>query len=459
MAMTPLSSVGYCVARAREINPHFRESTSSLKSVLTALRSMAASGLSGQGTVNKMAKDLGKVVATTRKNSDAKKYGAILDWIESHCCLREDSYVYHWWRALDHEDYLYDEVNKQLDHKSWYIKPLLVKLEYTLMFQHGLMAPSSRGTIIADMKAVFGADHDLAAFLNSGIETLKTADGLNCPSERDLLPAFTLAVVKLLAFAQGRSLLSGLIANLGTKKILLLWGDGFAGFPGKRSPQGPVDATTHSATMTLGPAQKPDQLEQRFRAAGYKAFLDRCSALYKGCTRGTCSDLQLLCLTLPAGLYAWHHVFAGVKPGPLSKSRFVIYISPHYGQVYHEGCHWIRTLAGKAFSVKPEHTQAILCPTLITCYENAEEFFNIRGAEHSEGALLREMGYPERLSHTGGIVPSGNAGTSYDSNVSIDYGKGDAIKSLAQGLLEHRLLTQEAYDCIAQMAPRQRTYP
>ncbi|MCX5846880.1 MAG: hypothetical protein NTW12_11080 [Deltaproteobacteria bacterium] len=449
MATTPLSSVGYCVARARAVNPHFRESTSSLKSVLTALRSMAASGLSGQGMVDKMAKDLGKIVATTRKNSDAKKYGAILDWVESHCC-REDSYVYHWWRALDHEDYLYDEVNKQLDRKNWNIKPLLVKLEYTLMFQHGLMAPSSRDTIIADMKTVFGAGHDLAAFLANGIETLKPVDGAKCPSERDLLPAFTLAVVKLLAFTRGRSLLADLIANLGTKKILLFWGDGFAGFPGKRGPQAPVDATTHSATMHLGPAQKPEQLEQRFRAAGSKAFLDRCSALYKGCTRGTCSDLQLLCLTLPAGLYAWHHVFAGVKPGPVSKSRFANFISPHYCQVYHEGCHWIRTLAGKAFSVKKEHTQAILCPTLITCYENAEEFFNIRGAEHSEGALLREMGYPERLSHLGGVVPSGPAGTDYDANFSMDYGKGDAIKSLAQGLLEYRLLTKEAYD---------RTYP
>ena len=459
MATTPLSSVGYCVARAREINPHFRESASSLKSVLTTLRSMAAAGLSGQGTADKMAKDLGKVVATTRKNSDAKKYGAILDWIESHCCLREDSYVYHWWRALDHEDYLYDEVNKQLDSKSWNINPLLVKLEYTLMFQHGLMSPSSRGAIIADMKTVFGADHDLAAFLANRIETLKPVGVDNSPSESDLLPTFTLAVVKLLAFARGRSLLAGLIANLGTKKILLFWGDGFAGFPGKRSPQGPVDATTHSATMNRGPAQTPEQLEQRFRAEGSKAFLDRCSALYKGCTRGTCSDLQLLCLTLPVGIYAWHHIFAGAKPGPVSKSRFVNYISPHYCQVFHEGCHWSRTLAGKAFSVKEADTKAILCPTLIKCYENAEEFFNIRGAEHSEGALLREMGYPERLSHTGGVVPSGKTGTGYDSNYSREFGRDDAILSFARGLLEYRLLTKEAYDRIAQMAPRQRTYP
>jgi hypothetical protein len=420
---------------------------------------MAASGLSGQGTVDKMAKDLGKIVSITRKVSDAKKYGAILDWIESHCC-REDSYIYHWWRALDHEDYLYDEINKQLERKSWNIKTLLVKLEYTLMFQHGLMAPIPRDIIIADMKTVFEVDHELATFLTNKIETLKPAEGHGYPSERDLLPAFTLSVVKLIAFASGRSLLGALIANLGTKKILLHWGEAFAGFPGKRSPRGDVtDATTHSATMNLGPAKTPQQLELQFRTAGSKAFLDRCSNLYKGCIRGTCSDLQLLCLALPGGMYAWHHVFAGVKPGPVSKSRFVNFISPHYCQVYHEGCHWIRTLAGKAFSVKPEHTQVILCPTLITCYENAEEFFNIRGAEHSEGALLREMGYPERLSHTGGIVPSGNAGTAIDANYSADYGRGDAILSLAKGLLEYRLLTQEAYDRIDQKPPRQRIYP
>lgn len=458
MATTPLSSVGYCAARAREVNPQFHESTSSLKSVLTVLRSMAASGLSGQGMVDKMAKDLGKVVAVARKTQDAKHYGAILDWIESHC-VREGSYVYHWWRTLDHEDYLYDEVNKQLASKNWNITPLLVKLEHTLMCQQGLMSPSARDEIIADMKTVFVANHDLASLLANGVETLVLQKEPNIPSERELIPAFTLAVVKLLAFERGRSLLTDLISNLGTKKILLYWGDGFAGFPGKKGAQGPVDATTHSATMNLGPAQTPQQLEQRFRTAGSKAFLDRCSALYKGCTRGTCSDLQLLCLTLPVGIYAWHHIFTGVKPGPVSKSRIINYISPHYCQIFHEGCHWSRTLAGKAFSVKPEHTQAILCPTLISCYENAEEFFNIRGSEHSEGALLREMGYPERLSHTGGIVPSGKTGTGYDSNFSMAFGKDDAILSFAKGLLEYRLITEEAYDRIARMKPGQRTYP
>jgi hypothetical protein len=58
----------------------------------------------------------------------------------------------------------------------------------------------------------------------------------------------------------------------------------------------------------------------------------------------------------------------------------------------------VRLLDSAAFPLEPQ----ILAAALVDSYGNTEEFFNIRVAEFSEWALLREIGeYPLRLTHSG----------------------------------------------------------
>jgi hypothetical protein len=62
----------------------------------------------------------------------------------------------------------------------------------------------------------------------------------------------------------------------------------------------------------------------------------------------------------------------------------------------------VRLLESSAFPLEPQ----ILHPVLVDAYGNTEEYFNIRVAQFSEWALLKEIGeYPLRLTHSGLTMP------------------------------------------------------
>ena len=401
--MQQLSMKKLFLKMVKEINPRFRESTSSLSKIFKEMRKQCERVCGRGGRPNQISGEaLERVITGVQRKDRAQKYQDGIAWLRERWGFNNNTMgngVGRFWSLLEVEDNLYGRINKKLEQNNFGISNELKILYRILKAQHELIregfdTDQKRDRLLKSfvpMKQEY-SDRVLALINNNPIR----ADQWGAPNSYDLNAVLTLAVVKMNAFETGRRLLNRIGEIRGARRLNLCTSDGYkADFlnPGNLDP---------SVKILKSHLGLPDFIEARFKQSGTKYFDDSLRKLFKIARRRPAvnRDVSLVFVYRP---YSWHQIHIGRRSAMQgSNPQLTWYLSPHYIQVYHELCHVVRLLQSSAFPLEPQ----ILHPTLVDSYGNTEEYFNIRVAQFSEWALLKEIGeYPLRLTHSGLTMP------------------------------------------------------
>lgn len=401
--MQNLSMTKLFLKLVKEINPRFRESTSSLSKLFKEMRNQCERVCGRGDRPDRISGEtLERIITGVQGKNRAQKYQDAIAWLRQRWGYNNNilgNGVGRFWSLLEVEDNLYGRINKKLEQNNFGISNEVRILHRILKAQHELVkerfdTDQARDLLFKSFVPMTQQYSDRVLALVNNNPT--RADQWGAPNGYDLNVVLTLAVVKMNAFETGRRLLNKIGEIRGARRLNLCTSDGYkADFlnPGNLEP---------SLKILKSHLGLPDFIEARFKQTGTKYFDDSLRNLFKIARRGPAvnRDVSLVFVYRP---YSWHQIHIGYRSAMGgSNPQLTWYLSPHYIQVYHELCHVVRLLESSAFPLEPQ----VLHPVLVDSYGNTEEYFNIRVAQFSEWALLKEIGeYPLRLTHSGLTMP------------------------------------------------------